>query len=86
MEANLKNKPNVANVESGQNCKAKTRLNWLRNKICDIFSRLAMILYSLHIFIRFVILQTCEQLCSKWETGIINTWFTVKKFVVFHFI
>lgn len=67
MEANLENKPNVTNVESGQNCKAKTRLNWLCNEICDVFNRLVMILYSLHIFIRLEILQTYEQLCINWR-------------------
>lgn len=45
-EANLENKPSVTSVESSQNCKAKTRLNWLCSEICGIFSRR---IYSLHI-------------------------------------
>lgn len=41
----------VLNVDSGQNCKAKTSLNWPFNRICDTFSRLVMILCSLDLFL-----------------------------------
>lgn len=51
MEANLEIKPSITNVESGQNCKAKINFSWLCNEVCDVFNRLIMILYSLHIFL-----------------------------------
>lgn len=51
METNLENKHSVTDVDSGQNCKAKTSLNLPCNGICDTFNRLVMNLWSLDLFL-----------------------------------